>query len=1015
MGRIVSLRTHSWYSLLEGVSSPQALLERAAEAGYQALALTDCNSLAGTVDFAEAAQRVGVRPILGAHVRLQNQRATLLIAEPSGYRSLCQILGRLHFQSGNSLAQILAGAAEGLHVLVDDSFLLKPPLTDAFRGRLWLELVRPGKTESGELALLDSGNRLGLRPVATTGAFFAAPSGHGSYRLLAAVRQKVSLDQLPARLPVVSANHLAGEAELRERFRDVPNALANAVTLAEMCRSDVLPRGTVLPPVKLPTGQDAQTQLRLLCERGLRQREWRDGGAVGKRLERELALIAQRDLAAYFLAVADIAGEARRQGWPLALRGSAGSSLVCHLLGITDVDPMAHGLRVERFLHEGRDGLPDIDLDLASQNRRHLWNTILTRFGKDHVARVGVIEHFGAKSAFLAAALAHGLTEPQAAALRDELGDDLETLADGTDGSPLALAPPGCPLEPAAWPRLVQATRVLLGRPRALSTHPAGIVLTAEPAERLLPVEKGPGGARVAQFDKDAIERVGCVKLDLLSNRALSVIAEARQHARQLAPEDEGRAAEDGDPATLALLAAGGTLGVGQLETPAARRLLRQVAPRGIQDLAQALAILRPGPASGGGKDSYVRRRRGLEPPRYTHASLEGLLRESHGLLLFEDDALSVIETLTGLPATEADHLRRRLADPDDAREVAASFLAACERNSIPRPAAEEALGQLQRQADYTFCKSHAVSCALIAWQQAWLKAHHPGAFWTAVFNNHAGHYPMRVYAEEVKRAGLQLLPPCINRSHPEWTQEVSGLRIGLRAVRSLSPGAVALVIEERERGGPFAGLSDLRRRVALTAPDLALLIRCGALDFTGRGRQALLREADVALLGRMPLRWREEVFEPWPLADLLSGHALAWPWQAEWELLGFCTGPPLLALVRPLLSPSLVDSRALAELAGKRVRLAGLLSSVKESAEGEVMRLTLEDEWGMVEIFTAAQAEPDRAALGSVVVAEGQAEDLYGAPALATARLESPLVGGALGSWSPAVGKNGVAITASR
>jgi DNA-directed DNA polymerase III PolC len=1015
MGRIISLRTHSWYSLLEGVSSPQALLECAAEAGYQALALTDCNSLAGAVEFADAAQRVGVRPILGAHVRLQSQRATLLIAEPAGYRSLCQILGRLHFLPGNSLAQVLAAAHEGLHVLADDPFLLKPPLTDAFRGRLWLELARPGKTESGELALLDTGHRLGLRPVATTGAFLAAPNGHGTYRLLAAVRQKVSLDQLPARLPVVSANHLAGEAELRERFRDLPSALANAVTLAEMCRSDVLPRGTVLPPVKLPTGQDAQTHLRSHCERGLRQREWRDGGAAGKRLERELALIAQRDLAAYFLAVADIAGEARRQGWPLALRGSAGSSLVCHLLGITDVDPLAHGLRVERFLHEGREGLPDIDLDLASQNRRQLWNAILVRFGKDHVARVGVIEHFGARTAFTAAALAHGLTEGQAAALLDELGDAVEALPDGAGGGPLAVAPPGCPLEPAAWPKLVKAARVLLGRPRELSTHPSGIVLTAEPVERLLPVEKGPGGARVAQFDRDAIERVGCVKLDLLSNRALSVIAEARQHARNLAPEDEGRAAEDGDPATLALLAAGETLGVGQLETPAARRLLRQVAPLGIQDLAQALAVTRPGPASAGGRDTYIRRRRGLEPPRYAHPCLEVLLRESHGVLLFEDDALGVVEALTGLPATEADHLRRRLADPDAAAEAGAAFLAACERNSVPRPAAEEALGPLHRQADYTFCKSHAVSCALVAWQQAWLKARHPGAFWTAVFNNHAGHYPRRVYAEEVKRAGLQLLPPCVNRSRLEWTQEVSGLRVGLRAVRSLGVAAVELVAEERERGGPFAGLADLRRRVTLAPQDLALLIRCGALDFTGRGREALLREADLARLGRLPARWRDEAAEPWPLAGLLPGHPLAPQWQAEWELLGFCTGPPLLALARPLLPPSLADSRALPGLAGKCVRLAGLLSSVKESAEGEVMRLTLEDEWGMVEVFTPGQAEPDRAALGAVVVAEGQAEEHSGAPALAAARLESPLAGGAAGGSPPAAGTNGAASRASR
>jgi DNA polymerase-3 subunit alpha len=922
-GRFVPLHAYSHYSLLEGVDPPVALLERAAECGYPALALTDVNSLAGAVEFAEAARRAGVRPILGARLRHQSQQATALIAEPAGWRGLCRVLSRIHLQGTIPLAKLLADNADGLHVLLDNPFALKPPLTEAFRGRLWVELLRPGGSEANERALAEVGSRFGARPVASVSAHFAVAGGYGLYRLLTAIRQGQPLEELPGRLAAGPPHHLAHPEEVAERFRDLPDALANAGRLAEVCRSDVLPRGVVLPPAKLPDGQDAEGYLRLLCERAMPQRTWQDEPAVRRRLAQELAVIGQHDLAAYFLAVGDIAAEARRRGWPLSLRGSAGSSLVCYLLGISDVNPLRHGLRLERFLHAGRADTPDLDLEFASQYRAGIFTWAVRHHGQDRVARVGSWHHMQGRSAFAAAALAHGVPKAHLRPLAESLGAELEALeVEGPAPEGLGVPPAAWPLEPAVWPRVLADARRLVGRPRELAAHPCGFVLTSEPAENYAPLQRGHGGVGLTQLDQGGVEAVGLVKIDLLSSRALSTLAEARQHVQALAPAGAAPpTAEGSDPATLALLARGDTLGVSQLETPGMRLLLRQLRPRSLSDLAQALAVMRPGAC--GGKESFLRRRCGAEPPAYAHPALEDVLQENMGALLYDDDLIGVVEALTGLSAPEADALRRRLADPRTAEEVGAAFVGLCEKAGVARPTADAVLGQLLPFRGYSFCKAHAVSVAVVAWQECHLKAHHPLAFWTAVLNNHQGAYPKRVHAEAAKRAGLALYLPCANRSLPAFTQEVSGIRTGLGAIRAMDPAAAQAAVEERQRGGPYQSLADFRRRVTVAPQDLALMVRAGCFDFTGRSRPALLREAEALQLGHLPPWWEgRDEFEPWPLEGLPPEYTLARQGREQWDLLGFLAGPPLMSLVRACVPPGLADSRTLGARVGKRVRL---------------------------------------------------------------------------------------------
>jgi hypothetical protein len=351
------------------------------------------------------------------------------------------------------------------------------------------------------------------------------------------------------------------------------------------------------------------------------------------------------------------------------------------------------------------------------------------------------------------------------------------------------------------------------------------------------------------------------------------------------------------------------------------------------------------------------------------------------------DHALGVLERLLGLPPAE-NRFRRRLADPGKVEEASAAFLSLCGRKGIEPATAKAVLAELARFSDYSFCKSHAVSYAGIAWQECYLKAHAPVAFACAVLNNHEGAYPRRVHVEAAKRCGVAVYPPCVNRSQAAFTQEVAAVRTGLDAIRALGEGVPSLVLDERRRNSPFQSLADFRKRVALVPQDLAVLVRAGCLDFTGRSPAAILREAEASQYGRLPSSWdRRADYEPWPLDGLPARYTPATLWRDQWELLGFLPGPPLLGLVRACLPPGLSDSRLLPELAGQRGRLAGLVAAEREGERS----WTLEEEWGLIDV---RQVGGDRPAeeLGPVVVAEGVVEERHGVPVVVEARLSRPL-----------------------
>jgi DNA-directed DNA polymerase III PolC len=980
------LHTHSWYSLLEGVSSLDALLARAAACGYPALALTDTNNLYGAVAFVDAAARYGVRPLLGACLRQGRTHCVALIAESAGWRSLCRVLTRLHLEENADLADLVMNSNEGLHVLVDD-LVLAQQLCEALEARLWIEVVRPGPGnrprrhhEQRERELLEGGRRLGLRPIASTAAHFATPSEYEIYRLVTVVRQGGLIDQLSHSLSITPNHHLLDQTTLNQRFRDLPESLANLTQLTEQLPWDVLPRRTVLPPAKVPRGLQNQQYLRLLCNRGLHRRGLYGDPAAHERLGEELAIIDAGDLGPYFLVVRDIARYARHRRLTMALRGSAGNSLVCYLLEITDVNPLRFQLALDRFLHIGRPDLPDIDLDFDWRVRDEVINHVFKRYGPAHTAMISSHLFLQPRSAFREAGKIHGMSNEQITLLAQTV-DSGQWLVDSEEGKlsspstnhcPLSTIsspstvhrPPSTfPLEVSRWPRMLRDARLLLGRPHHLSVHPGGIVITPRPIEEYVPIQRAAKGVYITQFEKDAAEATGLVKIDLLGNRALANVDEMLENKCEVrSAECEVRSAgcsishsalfDDAD--TLQLLQRGDALGVNQLESPAMRHLLLQLRPRALDDIVCALALIRPGAGAIGMKGRYVQRRCGGEPVPPLPACLEPILRQTYGLLVYQDDALGMVRALTGLSVPETHRFYKRATKrvPEDVdRQLAEEFRQLCLARGIPETTIAEQWLLLTHFRRYTFCKSHAVSYALIAWRCAYAKAHWPLYFWTAVLNNNQGVYPRRVYVEALKRAGLRMLLPCVNHSEETFTPEQDGVRTGLGAIANLPEELRQRILMSRRRHGPYGDLADFRRRTEAGPEALATLIRCGALDFTGRNRPALFLEADLLDYAATSSALFDDIGE---LSWIPNDYDTERRRRDEWQLLGFVADVPMLSLFRPQLPQGLVRSVDLPRYKGRRIRTAGLVATGRfaHTEKGlEMQFITLEDEWGLMEV----------------------------------------------------------------
>jgi len=1020
------LHCHSAYSLRDGVSRPDDLGRRAAELGYPALALTDHDSLAGIVAHARACAAAGVRPIAGVELTLDDgSHLTLLARDGVGYRSLCRLVSQAHLggererprvaldlvaawsaglecltgcRTGRVAAAILrgdeAGAAAALRAL-----------REIFGAdHVWVEAQRYGAPDDGQVlhGLTELARRAGLPLVATGNAHYAHARDRDLQDVMTCIRHRVPLDRARPLLRPGAAWHLRSPAEVAARFAAAPGALRGAAILAERCGFDLSHVDAALPSVPVPDGQSAAGYLRHLTWSGAADRYGVDVGTtpVRARLEHELAVIERLGLAAYFLIVWDLAREARERRILAQGRGSAVGSAVCYCLGITAVEPLAHGLLFERFLSGGRADPPDIDLDIASDRpgtglaREALIGYALARYA-GHAALVANTITFRARSAIRDVGLALGLAPAQIDALaRDQERDDVPSAQDdppvgprvGATGKRVLPGRRGAqamgeggdhPLDlPAGG--MLRRLRALCARldglPRHLGQHPAGVVITARPLCEVAPLQRpAMEGRLIVQWDKDAAEIAGLVKIDLLGLGMLAAIdrcCDLIERQTGTRPALHGRRCDD--PRVYDLLCAADTVGVFQLESRAQMTAcLPQLRPRRYEDLIAAVALIRPGPLQGNATHPFLRRRQGLEPVHYPGGEagrrlLEPVLGETLGVCLYQDQVIAV-GVACGLDADEAAELRRAMSSARSAERMAAlrgrleEGLAAHGLDAAARAAVLDTVAAF---AGYGFVKGHAAAFAYLAYVSAWFKLYHPAAFCAALLDMQPlGFYPIATLVQDAERHGVRVLPVDMRHSRADCAIEAGALRLGLRLVRGLGAEACAR-LEEALSPVPPADPADLCARARLEEDEARALARSGALrGYIPDRRQALWTAPLAARAARE--RWlprlREAVDPPVALPRATEREDLA----LEQAALGLTPGRHVLAPLRAdLAHRPLRRSGDLAGLpAGTRVEVVGqVISRQRPPTARGVFFLGLSDEWGLLNVVVPSEVyERDR------------------------------------------------------
>jgi error-prone DNA polymerase len=982
MSEYVELHCHSTFSLLDGASSPEALVDRAAALGYPALAITDHNGLYGAVRFWQAARERDIQPIIGAEVALADVGHLTLLAETQrGYANLCRLIssGQLAGQKGypRLVLEILAEHAQGLLCLsgcrqgaIPMALLgreehkarqVAEQLRDAFGpDHFWIEMQRHYLPTDARLtaALEVLACELGVGMVVTNNVHYAERTGQRLHDALACIRQHTTLPEALATglLHPNSEQFLKSPLEMNSLFPDLPRALHNSLHIAERCNVCLDFSAQRLPAFPVPENYTPQSYLCHLCEGGLHCKFDPVTPQARTQLAHELATIKGAGLAGYFLVVWDILGFARSRGIRCQGRGSAANSLVAYLLDITPVDPLRHNLLFERFLSEGTHTMPDIDVDFAADRREEVIQYVYERYGEEHVGMVCNVVTYRARSALRD--LAKALAFPPDVVDRAAKALDTRSTIQAAEELPGAESLPTPSTLALPWQLLSDLLQQIDGVPRHLSIHVGGMLITAAPLVEVVPLERATMPGRVVvQWDKDNVEDAGLIKIDLLSLRTLGVIDEALRHIKEqkgIVPDLDHLALDD--PAVYELLQRADTVGCFQVESRAQAQMLPKMQPTCFEDLIIEVALVRPGPIQGGMVHPYLRRRQGLEPVCYTHPSLEPALAETLGVIVFQEQVIRVAMAAAGFTSTEADRLRRAMSRNRSQAAMTAlreRFLRGAQANGVDKATAEEVFHQLAGFAGFGFCKSHAAAFALVAYQTLYLKAHFPAEFFCALLNHQPmGFYPPGVLVGDARRHGVPTLQPDVNHSQTTCTLERKdsslAIRLGLGYVHGLGKVWQTRIVERRG-DKPFQQLRDFCRRTGLPKAVVENLIRAGAMDSLGSARRDLLWE-----LGGLVYREEgldiEVPVEMVTLPALNQAERLAW----EYELLGLTPDEHVMALYREVLQArGVLSSGELEQRSdGQIVCVAGLVTVRQRppTAKGHVF-ITLEDEEGLVNL----------------------------------------------------------------
>lgn len=1101
------LHTHSAFSLYDGATAAEELPIAARDAGMEAVALTDHDSLAGAVRFFQAAIDAGIRPIIGVEFTVEallpadledpdRPPHLLLLAENNeGYSNLCRLvtaarLGDARRESAFSAAYDHVDRARPLltqenlrhhhehlialtgcrkrgeipALLARGLFAQAEQVAAHYRNlfgdeRLYVELhnhllPRPYGRSRYRLAQLAA--RLGLPCVATNNVHYAHRSGYRLQDVMVCMGARQTVDEAnPDRRPNAEY-YLKTPHQMAELFADQPEAIANAARIAARCEweldlgafhfpaFDMSGVDTVAPAPPPGSVSEAHGQecpchgtsshhplpceneaprafLRRLCEDGARRLYGHLRAEVRKRLDHELAIIEAKGLADYFLIVWDIVRFARERGIRCSGRGSAGDSLVSYLLGITHADPIAHDLLFERFLNPERRNMPDIDVDFDSRRRDEVTKYIYDRYGAEHVAAVCTVNTFRARSAIREIGQALGFPREELGRLASvfphiragEIADAAEKYPEVRDAR----------LDLREKSLLIELAGEIAGLPRHLSVHVGGLLIGARPLTEMVPLELAHKGIALAQFDKDDVEALGLVKMDILGLRTHSAIEDAVDHieAREGARPDLEALPLD-DERAYELLRSTHTVGLFQLESPGQRNLLGRVQPTDFEDIIANISLFRPGPVQADMITPYIMRRHGVQQVTFVHPDLEPILRSTFGVVIYQEQVLRIAHSIAGFSLGEADLLRRMMTKdmtPEGMEELEERFVLRAGERGISPEVSQQIFEMVRGFAAYGFNKAHAACFARISYETAWLKAHYPAEFLAGILSSQPmGFYPPRTVAEDAKRCGCGILPPCVNRSEDRCLVEYGGnsvgdIRLGLWLVRGLKESNVERILCERERAGPFRSLEDFCVRTATPRPAVENLVLARAFEFTGLGVQKLTWR-----LGALPpdvvadRRGRrdnpslayddaDELARMLPSLDPMTDAGRV---AADLQILGVSTTRNAFSFWRERMKRLRVTSsvKLWERKDGDRVRVAGIIvarARPPTRSGRTAIFVSLEDEMGLIDVavFEDAYQRYGRALYTSpVICVEGRLTRLGALDLSVTAEKIS-----GLGSWN--------------
>lgn len=1007
----VHLHVHTEYSLLDGASRISGLVQRAKELNMPAIAVTDHGTMYGIIEFYKQAKKHGIKPIIGCEVYVaprarqercmvdgENYYHLVLLAETDeGYRNLIELVSRGNtegfYYKPRVDTELLRLYSKGLICLSAciageiPTWLLKGNMGKAEalaqeyiaifgKDNFFLEIQDHGIPEQKQVnkLLVDMSQKLGIGLVATNDLHYIHKKDAECHDVLLCIQMGKTVDDTNRMKFSTNEFYLKNHGEMRQVLGAYPEALTNTCRIAERCNVTLEFGKMYLPEFPVPEGLTTDEYLKQLCRESLIGRYGEITPEADSRLDYELSVIYKMGYSGYFLIVWDFINYARKQEIPVGPgRGSAAGSIVAYLLGITNIDPLKYGLLFERFLNPERVSMPDIDIDFCYVNRGRIIEYVSALYGADRVAQIITFGTMAAKGAIRdvgrALNMGYGEVDRIAKMVPSDLGMTLRRALEVNSELKNAYE------SEEMVGKLLDLAMAVEGLPRHASTHAAGLVISQDPLTHYVPLQNSAEGFLTTQYDKDKVEEIGLLKMDLLGLRTLTVIGDTIKLVKESRgiKIDIDRIPYD-DAKVCTMLSRGDTAGVFQLESSGMTTLVKDLKPECFADLIPLVALYRPGPLGSGMVADFISGRHGKKQVTYVHPLLEPILRETFGVILYQEQVMQIASVMAGFSLGQADMLRRAMGKKkhDVLNAQRETFLHGADLKGIDNKLAGEIFDLMAHFADYGFNKSHSAAYALVAYQTAYLKANFPQEFMAALLSSVMGtNEKVGYYIEACRQMGIDILPPDVNASHNSFSVDGSRIRFGLAAVKNVGENAIQNMIAARDEGGPFSSLVDLCTRVDMRLVNkrvIESLIKCGAFDSLGARRSQLLavldRAVDMAAVcqrdkasGQIGLFCEETLNEA---AEVNLPDIPEIPKEQllvmEKEITGFyVTGHPLDAYRDKMNSCTTLGELMGGEYAdGKTVQVAGLITTAKRitTKNGDMMCfIALEDFTEQIEV----------------------------------------------------------------